>query len=190
MKGNISLNPLFCLFIPQELFLSSPSPEFTLPPPLWPRLYVAFFSGSSNLKGVSYDTTSASENVVDSFSRIWLVLACKLETHFDKFLMECRQLVGSNPLLLVNTQRNVLMAKTLTWHLNPVGRFSPILAAKYFRRFNIVLDKVKVCVSRWKCYHWYALVGCRACDCWCLQAPNARTVKYSWGKGCCVIICQ
>lgn len=39
---------------------------------------MSFFSGSSNLKGVSYDTTSASENVVDSFSRIRLVLGLQM----------------------------------------------------------------------------------------------------------------
>lgn len=103
MKGNTSLNPLFCLFIPQELFLSSPSLEFTFPPPPWPRLNVAFFSGSSNLKGVSYDTQLLQVKMwwIPS-AESGLYLACKLETHFDKFHMECRQLLGSNPFLLVN----------------------------------------------------------------------------------------
>lgn len=46
--------------------------------------------------------SSASEAVVDSFGRVWLVLARKLESHFGKFHIECRQLASHKPLLLQN----------------------------------------------------------------------------------------
>lgn len=51
-RFGLSLNPLFCLFIPKQLFLSSPSSELTL---LFCTDYVDLSSGSSNGKGVSYD---------------------------------------------------------------------------------------------------------------------------------------
>lgn len=45
-----------------------------------------------------------------SFSRVWLVLAHKLETHFDKFHIECRWLASSKPHLLVRLL-NILLSK-------------------------------------------------------------------------------
>ena len=33
---------------------------------------------------------------------VWLVLAYELETRVDKFYIECKQLTGSKPLLLLN----------------------------------------------------------------------------------------
>lgn len=99
MKG-LSLNPFCCFFIPQQFVLSSPSSELTV---LFCTDYVDLSSGSSNGNGLSYDMwVPQVENAVGSSSRIWLVLACKLEIHFDKFGVEFRQLAGSQPLLGAN----------------------------------------------------------------------------------------
>lgn len=72
---SLSLNPLFCLFISQQLLLSSSSSEFTLF--FLHRFYMDLFSGSSNLRGMSYKVRFA---VVDSSSKLVSVAGTSLQS--------------------------------------------------------------------------------------------------------------
>lgn len=74
---SLSLNPLVCLFISQRFFLSSSSSEFTLFFFFLHRFYVDLFSGSSNLRGMSYELSSAD---VDSSSKLVSLAGTSLQS--------------------------------------------------------------------------------------------------------------